>query len=110
MDRFFPLAQVVPVIRVNVILTRLPLGKSGGNPQTIRVAPTDATYVCEESTSPDIPAIATVRPMREFLLKTLQDVNRFVVSMDTSDWTLAFMVVVGFGFFCMRGVGSKSKV
>ncbi|MEX2359060.1 MAG: hypothetical protein WEE51_12095 [Pirellulaceae bacterium] len=48
--------------------------------------------------------------MREFLLKTLQDVNGFVVSMDTSDWTLAFMVVVGFGFFCMRGVGSKSKV
>jgi len=60
MDRFFPLAQMVPVIRVNVILTTLPLGKSGGNPQTRRVALTGATYVCEESTSPDIPTTATV--------------------------------------------------
>ncbi|MEX2359061.1 MAG: hypothetical protein WEE51_12100 [Pirellulaceae bacterium] len=60
MDRFFPLAQTVPVIRVTVILTTLPRGKSGGNPRTMRVTTTTATYVCEENTSPDFPATATV--------------------------------------------------
>jgi len=47
--------------------------------------------------------------MRDFVFDVVRKTEHFVVNMGTLEWTLAFAVVVGFGIFCLQGVGSKTR-
>lgn len=47
--------------------------------------------------------------MRDLVFQVVRETESFVVSMGTLEWTLAFALVVGFGIFCMQGVGSKTR-
>ncbi|MBA2116614.1 hypothetical protein [Bremerella alba] len=47
--------------------------------------------------------------MRDFIFQVVRDAEDFVVNMGTLEWTLAFALVVGFGIFCLQGVGSKTR-
>lgn len=47
--------------------------------------------------------------MRNFIFHAIRETEDFVVNMGTVEWTIAFAVVVGFGIFCLRGVGSKTR-
>lgn len=47
--------------------------------------------------------------MRDFVFHVVRETETFVVNMGTLEWTIAFAVVVGFGIFCLQGVGSKTR-
>lgn len=47
--------------------------------------------------------------MRNFVFRAVHETEAFVVNMGTLEWTIAFAVVVGFGIFCLKGVGSKTR-
>ncbi|WP_158545529.1 hypothetical protein [Bremerella cremea] len=48
--------------------------------------------------------------MRDFLFKLIDKTEDFVVHMGTLEWTLAFLIVVGFGALCLQGVGSRNRL
>lgn len=48
--------------------------------------------------------------MRDFVFKVIRETEDFVVHMGTLEWTLAFIIVVGFGALCLQGVGSRKRL
>ena len=47
--------------------------------------------------------------MRDFVFHAVRETETFVENMGAMEWTIAFMIVVGFGIFCLKGVGSKTR-
>lgn len=47
--------------------------------------------------------------MRDFVFQVVRETEHFVVGMGKVEWTIAFAVVVGFGWICMQGVGGKTR-
>ncbi|GAA4425667.1 MULTISPECIES: hypothetical protein [Bremerella] len=47
--------------------------------------------------------------MRQLVFQVIREIEDFVVHMGSVEWTIAFAVVVGFGFLCMQGVGKKTR-
>ncbi|MHC2067603.1 hypothetical protein ACYFX5_09035 [Bremerella sp. T1] len=47
--------------------------------------------------------------MRGFVAQAIRETEQFVEHMGTVEWTIAFVVVVGFGILCLKGVGSKTR-
>lgn len=48
--------------------------------------------------------------MRNLVFKFIRETEDFVVHMGTLEWTVAFIIVVGFGALCLQGVGSRNRM
>lgn len=47
--------------------------------------------------------------MIDFYFKLKRMIVFMVIRMDTQDWAVVAICLVLFGFFCMRGFGSRTK-
>jgi hypothetical protein len=47
--------------------------------------------------------------MIDFYFKLKRMIIFMVIRMDTQDWAIVAICLVLFGFFCMRGFGSRTK-